>query len=311
MSKIFLVDAGSQEPYLIQESATVGRDKNCEINWASSSLAPKHLCISHKNDNFFVESLDNKNPVSLNGIKILAGQKYLIKKGDSLEFARRKFVLSPTDELPEKTMSKIRDDVFGLGTESNSSYGELKLDTGYSIQTEEKVAPRDEMKKSRRIIVEIQQTKKQLMGKLQERKTLTSEKDYVQQEVQRVQEQLDKAPIREQSEFLSQREAEFSELKLLEEKVNDLKKSLSRLISERDEKRTRLQSEQRFISLFEEEDELLEREREVQNDLSALESLALEEKLKKLDHCLKTEQEKYQSLHDFKALNSSQKKRSG
>lgn len=310
MSKIYLIDAGTHKPFLIEERATVGRDESCELNWASSSLAPKHLCISHKNDNFFVESLDNKNPVSLNGIKILAGQKYLIKKGDSLEFARRKFVLSATDELPEKTMTKIRDDVFGLSSDSSASFGDLKLDTDYSIHSEEKV-PRDEMKKSRRIIVEIQQTKKQLMAKVQVWKTLKSEKAYVEEEIQRVHQQLDKAPVGEQSEFFSQREAELAELKVLEEKITDLKRSLSKLISQRDEKKARLQAESRFMNLFEEEEKLLQRQQEVENELSVLESLALEEKLQKLDECLKAEQENYQSLHDFKALNTSQKKRSG
>lgn len=310
MSKIYLIDAGTHKPFLIEESATVGRDESCEFNWASSSLAPKHLCISHKNDNFFVESLDNKNPVTLNGIKILAGQKYLIKKGDSLEFANRKFVLSATDELPEKTMSKIRDDVFGLGFDSSASTEDLKLDTDYSIHSEEKL-PRDEMKKSRRIIVEIQQTKKQLMAKVQVWKTLKKEKVYVEDEIQRVRQQLEKSPIDEQSEFFKQRQTELAELKQLEEKISEIKSSLSKLISQRDEIKAHLHAESRFMNLFDEKQKLLHRQQEVENELSVLESLELEQKLEKLDECLKIEQENYQSLHDFKALNTSQKKRTG
>lgn len=322
MSQIYLIDARSHVPYLVEQSAVIGREPSCDLHWTSSSLAPKHLKISFKNENFFVESLENKSPVSLNGIKILAAQKYLVKRGDTLEFAGRRFILSLTDELPEKTVTKIRDDVFGLSGNSDLDFGELQLECEVEMKRETKDfkelkefdgerAPRDEMKKSRRIIVEIQQTKKQLNAKLQERKTLRNEKNYVDDEIQRIQKLLEQAPICDQTEFLSQREAELTELEAVENKVNELKKSLSKLISQRDDIKTRLQAESRFVDFFENEKKLIQRQFEVDKELTTLESLDLEDKIHKLDECLKEEQENYQRLHDFKALNSSQKKREG
>jgi|GEM_PF-5474019 pSer/pThr/pTyr-binding forkhead associated (FHA) protein len=310
MSKIYLIDAETHKPFLVEGSAMIGRDESCELSWASSSLSPKHLCVSHKNDNFFVECLDNKNPVSLNGIKILSGQKYLVKKGDSLEFARRKFIFSATNELPEETISQIRDDIFGLGADFNVSLSDLKLDKDYGSESADK-HPKDEMKKSRRVIVEIQRTKKQLMSKIAEQKKLLDEKEFIEKEVNKIQKQIEQTHKIEHGKFLRERETELSELRSLEKKIDELKKLLSTLVSQRDEKKARLDSDSPIVDILNEEEKFLEKQKDLENELSVLTSLSLEEKLEKLEQCLKDEQENYQRLHDFKALNSSQKKRTG
>lgn len=311
MEKIYLIDVEEHTPYVIDGEALIGRDNECDLCWPSSSLAPKHLCVSHKNDNFFVEALENKTPVSLNGVVILAGQKYLVKKGDRLEFAHKKFIFSMTDELPEKTVSKIRGDVLGFGPDTDSAitFGELKLDTDYGANKIK--LPKNEMKKSRRIIVEIQQTKKELKKKLEERSLLEKEKRHLSGKIDQLQNELKKGKSGQAGEFFSKREADFAEIEVLENKINELKVELLELTSKRDRMKAELNEETHFVDLFKEEEELVEKLQNLDIELEKLQSLDLEEKITKLDECLKLEQENYQRLHDFKTLNSSHKKKYG
>lgn len=308
MSKIFLIELMTAKAFPIGGEVTIGSDSDCEISWSSSSLAPKHLRVCHKSDNFFVEALDNKNTVNLNGVRLLAGQKYLIKKGDSLGFAGREFVLSSNEEVPEKTQTQVKDDIFGFGISHSSpepSYGSLKLDTSYGAP---KVSVKDEMKKSRRMIVEIQQTRKQLMAKSLEREKLLQELPQLKAESKKIEEALSSFIYETKEEFLALRQAELSEVDLIENKITQLKERLTKLMTEKEKRMVKMSKEEKVSELFDHKDQLVQKLAEAQGQVRVIESLEIEQKMAKLDDCLKEEQENYQKLYDFKSLNSSPKK---
>lgn len=60
-----------------QELVTIGRSKSCTYSVSDSNLSSKH-CQLYVKDNFlFIEDLDSKNGITLNGIKITKEKIYL------------------------------------------------------------------------------------------------------------------------------------------------------------------------------------------------------------------------------------------
>lgn len=294
MSKIFLIDSKSHQFFEIAGDALIG--SSCPVTLgmeADGPLAPEHFRISHKNDNFFVEAVSNAHAVQLNGIKLLAGQKYLVRKSDSLVIGPKEFVFSMTDELPEKTVTKIRSDIFGI-TDPDLEFGDLKLE----VDVEDNRSPVEMMKKSRKIILEIQDTKKQVSQKIQEMHAFSKEVESISEELKTIENELSDHHFQDEKVFFETKDKLKDEERSLRAEIESLEKRLNELKEKHHSVQNECQFSERVEGLVLRKQEAYQKKVEANHKYETLRNIGLEEKLKQLNQCLRDEQDNYQRMHE-------------
>lgn len=294
MSKIFLIDNKSHQFFEIEGEVLVGTSGAVTLGIpAGEALAPEHFKVNHKNDNFFVEAISNSFTVQLNGIKLLAGQKYLVRKGDTLKIGHKEFVFSLSDELPEKTVTKIRSDVFGIA-DSDLEFGDLKLE----VAVDESRSPVELMKKSRKIILEIQETKKQVSQKIQEMHALSKDVEINKEELQQIENELQDHHFQDEKIFFQTKEKLKDQERNLRKEIESIEERLKELKEKHHSVQNECQFSDRIEGLVLRKQQAYQKKIEADHKFENLRNIGLEEKLKQLNQCLRDEQDNYQRMHE-------------
>lgn len=311
MSKIYLIDSKGRDTFLIHQQGLIGSAQHAEIRWDDEELTAEHVRVSHKNDNFFVEALSNSSPVLLNGIKILAGQRYLVRKSDTLRVGSRDLIFSQTEELPEKTVTKIKSDLFGSSDSSieksfDSSGLKLEVDMGDNRN------PVELMKKSRKIILEIQDTKKQVSKKIQEMFALAKELETSSEELGRLEDDLKKQNFVDERSFFQHKEKIKARQRASRREVDELEAKLFAAKEKQKKINDHLDEIEDIEKVVELKQKAYAKKVELTYKYENLQSIGLEEKLRQLNQCLRDEQDNYQRLHEVSSSYlSGRKKRYG
>lgn len=307
MSKIYLIDSKSHEAFMIDQQGLIGRAAHADIKWDDSALTNEHVRVSHKNDNFFVEALSNTSPVLLNGIKILAGQRYLVRKSDCLKVGAKELIFSLTNELPEKTVTKIKNDLFGP-PETSFNEPDLKLE----VAVDDSRSPVELMKKSRKIILEIQETKKQVSSKIQEMFSLAKEVEVSSNELARLEQDLKEKHFEDERSFFQHKEKMKARQRASRKEVDELEAKLFAAKEKQKKINDHLDEIEDIEKVVELKQKAYAKKVELTYKYENLLSIGLEEKLRQLNQCLRDEQDNYQRLHEVSSSYlSGRKKRYG
>jgi adenylate cyclase len=86
-----LVPLGGGDPIpLLKKKLVIGRRENCDIVLRFPNISSRHCELEVKSGYWYVQDLDSRNGVRVNGIRVEAGEKRL-DPGDTLAIAKHKF----------------------------------------------------------------------------------------------------------------------------------------------------------------------------------------------------------------------------
>ena len=88
-----LVPLGGGDPVpLLKKRLIIGRRENCDIVLRFPNVSARHCQLSLKAGYWYVEDLDSRNGIKVNGVRIPVGEKR-IDPGDSLTIAKHSYEL--------------------------------------------------------------------------------------------------------------------------------------------------------------------------------------------------------------------------
>lgn len=115
MPKFIVQHRSTQEEqayHLNQGRILIGRTEDCEVELPSRSVSRSHAEITSEDEDYFLTDLNSGNGTGLNGKKVRAGEKHLLRSGDLIrieEYDIRFFLddESTTSDLEEDTDTDI------------------------------------------------------------------------------------------------------------------------------------------------------------------------------------------------------------
>ena len=92
-------EAHGQEFVLVEEVVTIGRDRACHVVLSQSSVSRKHARITLDGALHFIEDLGGACGTRLNGTALPAGEKHLLRNGDTIAIAQFDLMFERLSEL--------------------------------------------------------------------------------------------------------------------------------------------------------------------------------------------------------------------
>ena len=88
-----LVPLGGGDPVpLLKKKLVIGRRENCDIVLRFPNISSRHCELSLQSGYWYIQDLDSRNGVKVNGLRVEAGEKR-VDPGDTIAFARHKYEL--------------------------------------------------------------------------------------------------------------------------------------------------------------------------------------------------------------------------
>lgn len=300
MNKVYFIELSSKQSYELEDGHLIGSAEACQHRFAEAGLHPEHLVLTTKNGNYFIQSLSTIKPTYLNKQKISSDRKYLVRNGDEVRCGQLAFQISNKPELEEVSDDEIQDE-FGPGL----SLGGLKLDLKEEAP---EVDILENMKRSRKIITDLQETKKQIEDKLLELQNLLKQQKDLSDEMGEVENFVGEHRDLSAGELAEMVNQDQTEVELIGFQIEQNKRALKEL-----EAKKVLIEEQTLVkkAMIEKLHHLADLSSEyahLKHAIEVFEQLKLSEKLQQLSACLSAEQSRYKDLHFEYSVSANSKK---
>lgn len=300
MNRIYFHGVESEHILCVEDGQKIGNADDCEQFIEHPSLSAHHCMVYFKRGNIFIEPHNNLKPTTLNGLKLSAGQRYLIRPGDELKLGKLGFIVSMSADLSEHLMSATTVDDFG---------DELTMG-GLSLESEEEVHDSDKktkLKKTRRVILELQSTKKQLENKEIELVELKKKEDVLMQELREVElsvgEYKDHAPKLVMSEVQQLEE----DMGMLDYQIEQNRRVLADLEKKKIEMIESIKTKQNLVDKLSLLNDLENKRAHLHHAIDVIEKIDFKDKREKLDKAIQEEQQRYKELHEDSAFTLNKK----
>ncbi len=300
MDKVYFIELSSKQCLEMEDGHRLGAGGSSEHKFVDAGLHPEHLVLTSKNGNHFIQSLSTIKATYLNKQKISSDRKYLIRNGDEVRCGQLVFQISATPELEGENEDQFEDE-FGTGM----NLGNLKLDLK---QEAPEIDVLENMKKSRKIITDLQETKKQIEDKLLELQSLLKQQKELSAEISEVESFVGENRDLSAGEMGEMVIQDQTEIELIDFQIEQNKRALREL-----EAKKLVIQEQTLVkkAMVEKLNQLADLSAEfahLKHAIEVFEHLKLSEKLQQLTACLSAEQSRYKDLHFEYSVSSQNKK---
>lgn len=268
---IYFHDQKNEQVYAVRDGDRLGSADQCEHQFADDHILPEHAVVTLKNGNIFIETFHNQKATYLNGLKLVSGRKYLIRPSDKLKLGGVILILSTNPTLGQIEEDDLHNDDPPEFT-NDFTLGGLRLesqDESPSIAT----SSLTKMKKIRRVIVELQETKRQLEVKTQEREDLLREIDELGLEIKELSLFVGKYRERPPQEIEAEVEAEKADMSLLEYQIEQNRRVLQELEQKRSELEDRVKLKRSIVRKLKEFNSLISKEAYLKHSVEVLDKL--------------------------------------
>lgn len=302
MSKIYFHQTAERRILAIEDGHRLGTAKDCEHVLQAESLAPHHCIITFKNGNVFVEALSGLRSTYLNGLKLVVDRKYIIRPGDRVKLGPFEFMVAESEQ--RLTPAPAVHDAFeeeGAGLSLDSPEGE----------TTQQEDPLILMKKARKIVVELQETKKQLEAKARELNELQQRQVDLKDEIHELEDFVGEHIGLSPGEIEREIEAQSGDCEILDQQIAHNRRVLAELESKREELHNAILERKAIVEKLHLLNELEGQRAHTLHTIEVLKKLNLEEKIARLNEVIKEEQGRYKDLHDEHSLTPVKKQRHG
>jgi pSer/pThr/pTyr-binding forkhead associated (FHA) protein len=116
------------------DDTLIGRADSSDITIYDDKISGKHLHLTVNDDSIFIKDLGTSNGTLLNGLEIVAKQKYEVREGDKIVIGRITLLLSKTKHL-ENNQTSQQDNLRELDSFDKSGV-ELEFEGGHKFIAE-------------------------------------------------------------------------------------------------------------------------------------------------------------------------------
>jgi len=121
---VYRLRGEEKDVLLDQEEMTIGRGAGCTVVLARGQLSRQHCRLRLTRDGYEIEDLKSTNGTCVNEVKLAPGETVLLRPGDLVRFANRRFRYLVPEEEPSSAVGAGR----GADTEQLAAVGLEKTD---------------------------------------------------------------------------------------------------------------------------------------------------------------------------------------
>jgi pSer/pThr/pTyr-binding forkhead associated (FHA) protein len=289
LNRIYFHATQTEHILCVEDGQNIGSANDCEQFIDHQSLSSHHCVVYFKRGNFLIEPQNNLKPTVLNGLKLSAGRSYLIRPGDEVTLGKLTFIISFSEDLTQHLLSST----------DESFVDEVTLG-GLSLEDKETqvIDDKNKLKKTtRRIILELQATRKQLESKQNELLNLKNCETELATQLNTVEESVGEYKSVEPCELKSEVEQLEEDVGMLNYQIDENRRVLEELEHQKNEMLDLIKMKQLILEKLSYLNELKTKQAQLLHSIEAIELIDFEDKVKKLNNAIAQEQQRYKELH--------------
>jgi hypothetical protein len=299
LNRIYFHGVECDHSLCVEDGQKIGSADDCEQFIDNKSLSAHHCMVYFKRGNIFVEPHNNLKLTSLNGLKLSAGQRYVIRPGDELKLGELSFVVSMSAEFSEH-MPEIR----GFEFDDELTLGGLRLESGEDTQES---VHKTKLKKTRKVILELQNAKKQLDNKELELVDLKRKHNDILIELQEVEQFVGDYRAHSPNQVVSVVEKLEEDIGLLDDQIEQNRRVLKDLENKRKEMVDALNSKQSLMHKISQLNDLQNKQAHLHHAIVVIEKIDFKDKREKIEKAIAEEQQRYKEMHQDSAFSLNKK----
>jgi pSer/pThr/pTyr-binding forkhead associated (FHA) protein len=303
---IYFHDLKHKKVHPLEDGQFIGNGSECRHQFDDEAMLNIHCVVSLKNGNAFIETPHNTKATTLNGLKLVAGRRYLVRVGDEVKIGSHKFIVSNNPAFGVIDQQELDDENPPSFEHDDLTLGGLKLEQPESTGIEEGNLVR--MKKIRRVIAELTETKRQLEIKMQELENLTLEEHELAHEQQELElflgDYRDKSPAALKADI----ETKEGDITLIDHQIEQNRRVLGELEAKRDKLHQRIKLKKTILNKLNLLEDVASKKAHTSHAIEVLKNLSLQVKIDQVSDVIAKEKQRYKELHEENAVQANIKK---
>ncbi|WP_372652127.1 FHA domain-containing protein [Halobacteriovorax sp.] len=297
----FFFDFSREVVIELSHGMTFGRNKDCDYTVVDHRVSGAHFKVILKDNEAYIVDLESSNKTKLNGNEVNPNTETKLSLKDKIRFGEQQFyyfnesiedfvIPDITRTLTISNTADVVDEMIDL----SNDYRGINL----SISTNKKKSMLGDLKKSKALVGEHEQSLKNVLGEIEKRNSVSREYDSLMLKIKNSKEELSNANFVDKGTLSAECEKSNLSIRSLTESINNAQKQINawkkeiELLQEKIEEAKRVEQIHKCL----ESDQLIERN--LSKEVERFREMNLDNKKAELQKLIKSEFENYKTLQE-------------